>query len=542
VGGEVEFSFWHATIRDVAYAQIPRGVRAEKHRAVALWIEQIVGERVIDHAEVLAYHHQEAIKLARSVGNDELADRLVEALPRFLELAGDRLALLDLVKADDYYERALTYLPGGDKGRAGLLLKRMQTFGWLPKVSWDESERIFQEACEIYQKAGDSFGLGWAHICYTPPVYYSGDPVRAGRMAEEGLRLLEQHPPGPKLAKACIEVAGRRQGAESVALAEKALAHAADDEDRRAALEARGVGRIALGDLGGRADLLHALEFAREAGLSAGTVASLNDLGVFDALLSGPGVALDWAEKAMALSANRGMEGSLNWNKGTSMLGRFELGRWDDVLRVGEEVLVWEHANQPYLSGLNCLAYMVAVLTWRGEFEAAGKYEKELVERARPAGDQRALTFAALNAYLSGARSVVPDRLREIENIGTRQRENQWALSDTVRLALACGELGLAEELRELEPGIFPRGQIGLLTIDAALAEAHGEQQSALRAYRQAAARWHDWGFPLEEALALIGAARCGGAADERSRGQALLTSLGVRVNPPFPAAAGAGH
>ena len=37
VGGEVEYAFWHALVRDVAYGQIPRAARAERHRA-AEWI------------------------------------------------------------------------------------------------------------------------------------------------------------------------------------------------------------------------------------------------------------------------------------------------------------------------------------------------------------------------------------------------------------------------------------------------------------------------------------------------------------------------
>ena len=36
--GELEYLFWHALARDVAYGQLPRGVRARKHQAAALWM------------------------------------------------------------------------------------------------------------------------------------------------------------------------------------------------------------------------------------------------------------------------------------------------------------------------------------------------------------------------------------------------------------------------------------------------------------------------------------------------------------------------
>src|SRR5213079_3262603 len=39
VEGQEELAFWHVLVRDVAYQQIPRAARAEKHRATSEWIE-----------------------------------------------------------------------------------------------------------------------------------------------------------------------------------------------------------------------------------------------------------------------------------------------------------------------------------------------------------------------------------------------------------------------------------------------------------------------------------------------------------------------
>src|SRR5206468_12490741 len=50
LAGESEFSFWHVLVRDVAYAQIPRASRLDKHLRAASWIEDVAGDRV----EVLA--------------------------------------------------------------------------------------------------------------------------------------------------------------------------------------------------------------------------------------------------------------------------------------------------------------------------------------------------------------------------------------------------------------------------------------------------------------------------------------------------------
>jgi len=118
VRGEAEYAFWHVLTRDVAYAQLPRAARMSKHRAAAFWIERTAGERVADHAEVLAHHYTSALALARATGATEDAISLQELAARFLVLAGDRAMGLDVARADAYYQRALQHYPPGDPGWA----------------------------------------------------------------------------------------------------------------------------------------------------------------------------------------------------------------------------------------------------------------------------------------------------------------------------------------------------------------------------------------------------------------------------------------
>ena len=112
--GEAEYAFWHVLTRDVAYAQLPRAARMSKHRAAAFWIERTAGERIADHAEVLAHHYTTALALARATGATEEAIGLQERAARFLVLAGDRAMGLDVARADTYYQRALEHWPSGD--------------------------------------------------------------------------------------------------------------------------------------------------------------------------------------------------------------------------------------------------------------------------------------------------------------------------------------------------------------------------------------------------------------------------------------------
>ena len=68
VAGESEYAFGHLLVRDVAYGQIPRARRAEKHRLAGEWIEKL--GRPEDHAEMLAHHYSSALELARAAGAD----------------------------------------------------------------------------------------------------------------------------------------------------------------------------------------------------------------------------------------------------------------------------------------------------------------------------------------------------------------------------------------------------------------------------------------------------------------------------------------
>ena len=64
IDGETEFNFTHALTKDVAYSQIRRADRAQKHEAAAEWIERLAGERD-DKAELLADHYHQALELRR---------------------------------------------------------------------------------------------------------------------------------------------------------------------------------------------------------------------------------------------------------------------------------------------------------------------------------------------------------------------------------------------------------------------------------------------------------------------------------------------
>jgi hypothetical protein len=119
VARESEFSFAHLLIRDVAYAQIPRAERAEKHVRAARWIDSLSGERGEDLAELRAHHYASALELVgrrrRSSGFGPAVDALIAAAQRAEKLFA-------FAQVERYASRALALVPEGDPRRPQALL------------------------------------------------------------------------------------------------------------------------------------------------------------------------------------------------------------------------------------------------------------------------------------------------------------------------------------------------------------------------------------------------------------------------------------
>src|SRR5439155_21061926 len=101
IAGELEFTFKHALVRDVAYASLPRIRRARAHAEAARWAEQIAGDRSEELAELIAHHYRKAAlgedaDLAWTddpVARAELRTRAFEALLAAGAIARKRFAV-----------------------------------------------------------------------------------------------------------------------------------------------------------------------------------------------------------------------------------------------------------------------------------------------------------------------------------------------------------------------------------------------------------------------------------------------------------------
>src|SRR5215470_1547377 len=150
LAGETQYAFVHALVRDVAYGQIPRAVRAGKHAQAAGWIESL--GRAEDHAEMLAHHYLSALELGRAANQE--TGGLAAGARAALQTAGDRAFRLNAFKsATRFYRAALSLWPeDAHQQRAGLL--RLLGITQLETGELNGAEAMLAEGAEVAAAAG----------------------------------------------------------------------------------------------------------------------------------------------------------------------------------------------------------------------------------------------------------------------------------------------------------------------------------------------------------------------------------------------------
>ena len=121
VAGDTEYAFRHVLMRDVAYGQIPRAQRADKHQTARRRGSSRSRPTATTAPDMLAHHYARALEYARDAGQPteelELRTRLA------LRDAGDRArSLSSLTSAQHYYVAALALWPKDDPDWPELVL------------------------------------------------------------------------------------------------------------------------------------------------------------------------------------------------------------------------------------------------------------------------------------------------------------------------------------------------------------------------------------------------------------------------------------
>ncbi len=529
--GEEEFSFWHALVRDVAYQQIPRAPRAEKHLAAASWVEQAAGDRLEDHAEILVHHYGQARELQRSAGEER--PEVAAALVRFLLLAGDRATQLDTEAAEAYLRRALELSEANESARAKALAKLAPVLGLRGEI---EESRTAAEAAIHELRSRDPRSAALLLSDLATISWAQGERERSAKYEAEAIEILGRNR-APELVAVLGGAAHRNaignrfDDAESLMERGFALAAELGVEDVTALLNARATVRGYRGDPACLDDAREAIELGQRLGLGRSTAVTMNNLADGLGFFVGLREARHQWDEAIAFSKSRGLRTAEVWERGERLRALFHLGDWDELRREADELVTWEQRYGGSQVEIFARTHLAGVLVHRGDVEGARANVDVLLPRARESGDPQVVvpgvTIAALVAFASGDDDGAFEYVCELEAVTrTSFAWRGYGLLWPARIAVAAGRLDVAEAFLEGAGDTSAWDTCTQLSARALFAESRGGDEAA-SAYRAAAERWDAFGSVIEQAYALIGAGRCGDARALRE-GEAIFTRLGA--------------
>ncbi|HZJ51652.1 MAG TPA: tetratricopeptide repeat protein, partial [Actinomycetota bacterium] len=525
--------FWHALISDVAYGQIPRLPRAKKHELTAQWFESHVGERIADHAEIIAHHYEQARGILASSGRTEQAEELEEPAIRFLLLAGDRALDLDVARAQLHLEKAWSLLSPHDPRRPDVLMNLGRVADLSGRV--DEAIGHFEQASDLFRAADNKRGEGEVVCRLWGASLYAGLGADERRsLLARSAALLEATEPSRELAwaynqRACSALQDG-EPAEAAKWADKAGAAAQAVRDGRELLIARlwhASARCELGDLRGLDDLRQVYEESLSSGWAEQETWACGWLSGWLGDIEGPAKALTILESGLEREERRGLISMAMLSRADSLAYLYEIGDWDKLLGVGRSTVQW--AEQQKLGGavITALPFMAQVLAWRQQTAEAHRLcEAVLPDARREIIDAvvSALAVAALIDHMQGETEEAVGLIEELERATSHSAH--WRsrhLPTALRILVAAGRIDLANGFAQGLEVFATRDLNCVLTGKAILAEARGEVDEARDLYREAAQRWADFGFVLEEGQAHLGLARCLVALGKREAATAPL-------------------
>jgi class 3 adenylate cyclase/tetratricopeptide (TPR) repeat protein len=501
LAGETQYAFLHALVRDVAYGQIPRPERAEKHRRVAEWIASLAGDRTEDHAEMLAHHYREALSLAEAAGVDAAGLR-EPARRAFVGAAERALALNAMATAYELAQEALTLT--GERGdeRPSVLLLAARTAGRLQDV--DETG-LLEEAAEGFLTLGDKAKAAEATQLLSIAFFNRGEIPPCRETSLRAIELARSVPPSLETARV---IAGHArhlvivQGnfSEGIELAREALTllnEFGDDEFAIHSLNTLGLGRVNSGDAGGIDDLEQAVERGRQAGAVNAQTVALNNLSNVLWTVGRLDDAAARLAEARELNERYGITAGLSWNVGERVYEREFRGDLDGTIAAAKRFVSLYGDIESYQTR-PVLGTRARALLARGQVdEALADVEPALASFRESGYDAQiacAMLTVAARCFRAAGRQEEADRLLA-EALTVPYDELAYDLP------LELVELGRGDEYLALT-----EGRPGYVWQEAGRAAAEGDLLRASEIYGRIGAR-----FP--EAWAALLAAEHGDAS-----------------------------
>ena len=543
LSGEPELAFKHVLIRDVAYAMLPKAVRARKHYEVGGFIEQRAGDRTDEVVALLAEHYARAAALG-----DEARFEAAELQPiqakaaRFLEAAGDAAAAFySNSEAFSHYQSARDLAAdAGDRARIGE--KQGDVALRLGRVN--AAIAVWEECLEHHRMDEDLERVAGLHRKIGAGLAHKGERKAAIEHHQKGINLLKDGPPNLELVRLYEEAAWlyMQTGDNMLAIyaSEKALRLAERLGETRAASRAHGIFGRVFGRIGdtekARENLERSVELAR--GSDDGeTILALLALGhhleISEADYSGAEAAY---REGLDLAVEVGdVPTQVELHAGLAQLAVYRAD-WEGVRRSSDASA--QLSEREGLVGKLCLpSALRGLLHWRdGEWDEAERLYRRAHELAVQVGwSEVAFTsLFGLSAVLrdrddaAGAVTALAQALDVCERAGLIGQSIQAMSSRAIALAMG----GRAEAAREAaEEAVELATRLRYPVGEAAAAEADGATVGDVERLRAARTRWLALGRPLDAARCELEAGRAlhGALAEEAlERAAAEYESLGV--------------
>jgi tetratricopeptide (TPR) repeat protein len=480
VRSEPQLSFLHVLVRDVAYGQIPRSLRAEKHRRAAEWMESLSPDRTEDRAEMLAHHYSSALEYARAAGQE--IETLLAPTRIALREVGDRaLALNAFGKAARYFADALELWPSSAPDRADLILR----LGTARFHSEGAGGELLEEARDAFLADGRLEQAAESMLLIGELLWMRADPD-AFDLFDDAAALLADAPPSP--VKAYVLSSRARfltigdENEEAIKIGLEAL-DMADDlgiEDVRAhALDSVGRARVRIGDHGGLADLEASIAIAVAVN-SLESVRGYANLG--NALVDAGelGRAFGVYEEGRSAANRFGDADRIRWFDAERIYECYWSGHWDELARLADDVIVGSEADSATAIEMDARLLRSRLRLGRDDRPAALTDSARAVELGRRAAYPEMLVPAlALHARVleaSGQPAGAVACMDELLALWPDKCPTSYWVAD---VAFTLHALGCSSRLREPSE----RARTASRWLEAAKAMAEGRLEEAADLY-----------------------------------------------------------
>jgi tetratricopeptide (TPR) repeat protein len=486
IAGGTQYAFLHALVRDVAYGQIPRAERVEKHRRAAEWLASLAGGRTEDLAEMLAHHYREALTLAEAAGLDTTALR-EPARHAFAEGAQRALSLNANGATYELALEAIALSEPEDPERPALQLLAARGARDLADV---DATELVEEARERFLALGDIARAAEASQAIAREALHRGDIARS---LEESRRAFDLARSVPLSVASARALAGHARGlqilegksAEAIDLAREVLAFAdasGEEQIAMSALGTIGLARVDSGDPGGVDDLEEIIERARRAGALSGVGTELNNLANLLWQVGRLDDSTARYEEAREVCERYGFTAGISWLDGERVYDRDRHGDLDGALVAAAHFLARPDADTSYQTR-PVLATRTRVLVERGQLDEALVDAEQALAGYRESGYDAQVASEILTAVSRCFRAVgraeeadslvaealtVPDKtIYDLPLYLAELGRGDDYLGLTGKAAYAWGEAGDAAARGDLLRASEIYGQIGARFVEA---------------------------------------------------------------------------